>query len=288
VALRAYWKGYLKLSLVSCPVRLYPATSSTSRVALHLLHKDTHNRIRMQPTDPELGAVERADLVKGYEFEKDHYVVLEEDEIERLQVETSKTISIEKFVDRSEISSVFYDSPYYLAPDGAVAEEAYRVIREAMAKTGRTALARLVLSRRERPVAIDAHGKGLLLSTLRSAKEVRDAAPYFEEIDDEPAEPEMLALAERIIEQKSAPFDAADFEDRYESALLDLIQAKMKGRDPVIAPPPERPNVINLMDALKKSLGKDARPAAKPEARAPLRARAKASAKPKARLRKAS
>jgi DNA end-binding protein Ku len=275
VALRAYWKGYLKLSLVSCPVRLYPATSSSSRVSLHLLHKDTHNRIRMQPTDP--------DLVKGYEFEKDHYVVLEEDEIERLQVETSKTIAIEKFVDRSEISSVYYDSPYYLAPDGAVAEEAYRVIRAAMAETGRTALARVVLSRRERPVAIDPHGKGLLLTTLRPSKEVRDAAPYFEEIGDDAPDPEMLELAKRIIEQKTAPFEQGEFEDRYENALLELIQAKMKGRKPVVAAPPARPNVINLMDALKKSLGKEA----KGDEPSPARETPRSRAKPKGRLRKA-
>ncbi len=265
MAPRASWKGHLKLSLVSCPVRLYTATSKSDQISFHLLHKDTKNRIQMKPHDPELGVIERADLVKGYEFEKDQYVVVEKEELEEIQIASSKTIEIESFVDASEIDPRYLDTPYYVAPDGPVAEETFRVLHHAMATRNKAALARVVLSSRERLLVVTVLDKGLAATTLRTAREVRDHGAYFDDIGDAPIDEEMLGLAEMIIDQHSGSFDASTFEDRYQLALLDLVKAKIKGSKPVIAKSPERGKVINLMDALKKSLeeGERKKPPAK-------------------------
>jgi DNA end-binding protein Ku len=266
MAPRSTWKGHLRLSLVSCPVRLYNATSRSEKVSFHLLQKDTHNRIQMKPHDPELGPVERSDLVKGYQYEKDQYVVFTEEDFDKVQIETSKAIVIEKFVDAAEVDPIYFDSPYYVAPDGAVAEETFRVIQQAMRKEDKVALSRVVLSNRERLIALMCRDKGFVMMTLRSANEVRDAKDYFTDIKDEEPEPEMLELAERLIEQKSGEFDPSEFSDRYQDAVIEMVKAKVKGQEPVLAKAPERGKVINLMDALKRSL-EDAKPAAESKPR---------------------
>lgn len=281
MAPRTSWKGHLRLSLVSCPVRLYNATSSSGKVSFHLLHKDTHNRIRMKPHDPELGAVERADLVRGYEYEKDQYVILDEEDFEKIEIESNKTINIERFVDESAVDQIYLDQPYYLAPDGAMAEETFRVIHEAMRQQKKVALSRLVLSSRERLIAIGVRDKGFLVTTLRTADEVRDHKLYFAEIDEGKPEKEMLDLAAQLIKQKAGPFDPSTFKDRYEEALLELVKAKIAGEEPVVAQAPERGNVINLMDALKRSLEESGgKPAAKSRSRkAPAKSRARKARK---------
>jgi DNA end-binding protein Ku len=280
MAPRASWKGYIKLSLVSCPVRLYPAVSANEKIRFNQLHKDTHNRINMKPVDPELGLVERADLVRGYEYEDKQYIIIEDEDLEAVRIESNHTLNIEAFVDESEVDVIYQDSPYYLAPDGKMAEETFAVLRDAMQAAGKVAIARLVMSSRERIVTIGARDKGMFVTTLRDPREVRSTAAYFDEIPDIKADPEMLQLAEKLIEQKVTSFNPAAYEDRYESALMEMIKEKLKGHKPIIAAAPERGNVINLMDALKASLGQ-AKPAApsksKPEA-AP--AAKKAPAKP--------
>ncbi|MBI1187850.1 MAG: Ku protein [Alphaproteobacteria bacterium] len=259
---RAYWKGYLKLSLVACPVKLFSATaSSASRVSFNMIHKDTRNRVAQRYHDPELGEVERADLVKGYQFEKDKYVIVTPEELEEIEIESSKTISIDGFVDAPDIDPIYLDSPYFLAPDGPVAEETYAVILKAMQETNKVAIARIVLSGRERLVAIQPKPEGFLLTTLRAAKEVKSAADAFEPLDVKISD-DMLTMAEQIIKQKTIPFDPAAFEDRYEQALLALVRSKIAGGEPVITKAPERGNVINLMDALRRSIEEERRPPA--------------------------
>jgi DNA end-binding protein Ku len=284
---RSTWKGHLKLSLVSCPVRLYNAVSRSERVSFHLLHKDTHNRIQMKPHDPELGPVERSDLVKGYEYEKDQYVIFTDEDFEKIQIESTKSISIEKFVDADEVDEIFYETPYYLAPDGTVAEETFRVVQWAMREKNKVGLSRVVLSSRERLIALAPRDKGLLVMTLRNADEVRDASEFFTDIQDEQPEKEMLDLASALIEQKSGAFDPSEFKDRYQEAVVEMVKAKVKGQEPVIATAPERGKVINLMDALRQSLDADRKPAAKSQPRKAA-ADKKPAAKPSTAKRKRS
>jgi DNA end-binding protein Ku len=279
MAPRASWKGYIKLSLVSCPVRLYPAVSGSERIAFNQLHKDTHNRINMKPVDPELGLVERSDLVRGYEYEDKQYIITEDSDLEAVRIESNHTLNIEAFVDESEVDVIYQDSPYYLAPDGAMAEETFAVLRDAMRAAGKVAIARLVLSSRERVVTIGAREKGMFVTTLRDPREVRSTSAYFDEIPDIKADPEMLQLAEKLIEQKVTKFDPKQYEDRYETALMAMIKEKLKGHKPIIAAAPERGNVINLMDALKASLGQ-AKPAAPSKSKTAEPAAAKKPAKP--------
>jgi DNA end-binding protein Ku len=259
MALRAYWKGHLKLSLVSCPVALYSALSRSTRVSFNMLHGKTHNRIQMKPHDPELGEVERSELVKGYEYEKGKYIVLSEDDLQKVRIESSQSIVIERFVDPAQLDPIYFDSPYYLAPDGAAAEETYRVLHQAMREEKKIALSRLVLATREHPVAIKIQDKGFVLSTLRAADEVHDARPYFAEVEDAESDPEMLGLAKQLIKQKTGKLEPAVFHDRYQDALKELIQAKIAGQEPVVAEAPEHGGkVIDLMEALKRSLKGDA------------------------------
>ena len=267
MAPRASWKGYLKLSLVSCPVRLYPATSSSERITFNQLHKKTHNRINMKPVDPELGLVERSDLIKGYQYEDKQYVIIEESDLESVRIESTHTMNIEAFVDEDSVDVIYLDAPYYLAPDGAMAEETFLVLREAMRKTGKLAIARLVLSSRERVITIGPRESGMFVCTLRNPNEVRGTAEYFSTIAAGEPDPEMLQLAEKLIEQKYTTFDPRKYEDRYEIALMQMIKDKLKGHKPIIAAAPERGNVINLMDALKASLSQ-----AKPPARSKSKA----------------
>ncbi|QDZ03085.1 Ku protein [Nitratireductor mangrovi] len=261
MAPRASWKGYLKLSLVSCPVRLYPATSSKDRITFNQLHKDTHNRINMKPVDPELGLVERSDLVKGYEYEDNQYVIIEPSDLDAVKIESNHTMNIEAFVDEESVDTIYLDTPYYLAPDGAMAEETFVVLREALRKSGKLAIARLVLSSRERVITISPRETGMFVCTLRNPNEVRGTAEYFGNIPVGEPDKEMLALAEQLIEQRSTEFDPKDYEDRYEIALMDMIKEKLKGHKPIVAAAPERGNVVNLMDALKASLSQQKPPA---------------------------
>lgn len=261
MAPRAYWKGYLKLALVSCPVKLYTATSSANKISFNQLHKDTMNRVNMKYHDPELGEVERSDLVKGYQFEKDKYVVIDKEDLEAIQIESNKTIDIEGFVDAADIDELYYDSPYFLGPDGPVAEETYAVIREALKNTDKIGIARIVLSGRERIIALSPRNNGMVMTTLRYKDEVRDEDHYFDDLDVK-IDTELQQMAEMIINQKAMAFDAGQFEDRYEAALMELVKAKVAGKEPVISKAPEQGKVVNLMDALKASIEEERAPAA--------------------------
>ncbi|MFO1186114.1 MAG: Ku protein [Alphaproteobacteria bacterium] len=262
MAARAYWKGYLKLSLVSAPVKLFSATSpSANKVSFNFLHKDTHNRINMRPHDPELGEVDRADLVKGYQFEKDRYVVFTPEEIEAVQIESSKTIDIDGFVNESEIDPIYLDSPYYLGPDGPVADETYAVVMEAMRRAKKVAIARIVIAGRERLIAIAPKDNVLRLTTLRTNNEVRAASDYVEPIKAK-VSADALEMAQQIIAKRPIKFEPDKFVDRYEEAVLDMVKAKIAGKEPVVSKAPERGQVINLMDALRRSIEEERRPAA--------------------------
>ena len=261
---RPTWQGHLRLSLVSCPVTLHTATSRAGEVHFNMLHKDTHNRIRMIPTDPELGPVDRADIVKGFEIDKDRYVVVTPEEIENVRLETTRTIDIERFVDEADIDRIYWDEPYFLAPDGDMAVEAFSVIREAMDRSEKVALARLVMHQRERLLALEPRGRGILAYTLRTHDEVRDEDDVFGDIPKSRPPAEMVEIAARIIDQKAGPFDPNDFTDRYEDALRELIAEKQKrhGRK-VTAPEPKSAEVVDLMAALKASLGGKGKAASK-------------------------
>src|ERR1700761_2090744 len=267
MAARPTWQGHLKLSLVSCPVALYTAVDRGGEVHFNMLHKDTHNRIRMIPTDPETGPVDRADIVKGYEIEKGRYVVIEPEEIDAVRLESTRTIDIDRFVDEDEINRLYWNDPYYLVPDGKQAVEAYTVIREAMHKAGKIALGRLVLHQRERMLALEPRDTGMIAWSLRSHDEVRDSADFFDDIPDEKPDAAMIEIAAKIIEQREGPFDPSKFVDRYEDALRDLIKRKEKGAVRVQdIEEPEDTNVVDLMEALRRSLGKAGAGAKKPPA----------------------
>ena len=279
---RASWKGYLKLSLVSCPVKLFPATSaSAGKISFNLLHKDTLNRVQQKYHDPELGEIDRADLVKGYQFEKDRYVVVTAEELEAVEIESSKTVDIDGFVDAEDIDTIYLDSTYYMAPDGPIAEETFAVILEAMRRANKVAIARIVLAGRERLVAIEPIDDGFRIMTLRSAREVREPSYALEKLNAKYTE-DMLAMAQQIIASKQAEFDPASFEDRYENALMELVKSKINGGTPVITKAPERGNVVNLMDALRRSIEEERRPPAPSLGKAAAPAKAAKGAAPKA------
>jgi len=255
MATRPTWQGYLRLSLVSCPVALYTATSRSGEVHFNMLHKDTMNRIKMVPTDPETGPVDRSDIVKGYEIEKGRYVVVTNDEIQNVRLETTRTLDIERFVGEGEIDRLYFNDPYFLVPDGDMAVEAFTVIREAMEKADRVALGRLVMHQRERLMALEPRERGILAYTLRSKREVRDAEEIFDRIPDAKVNAQMVDIASRIIEQQEGPFDPSQFNDRYEDALRALIKEKEKGHTVKAPEQPKEAEVIDLMEALKRSLG---------------------------------
>src|SRR5258708_1866023 len=254
-ALRSNWKGYLRVSLVSCPVRLYVASSSAEKISFHNLVPGSMSRISMVPTDPSSGKpVRREELLKGYEFEKGRYVVVSEEELEQLQVESNRVIDVTQFVADDEVDPLYLDSPYWLAPDGKMANETFRVIVEAMRREGRVGVGRLVLSSRERPVLLSPRGKGIMVRTLRAPDEGRRETPYFEDIEEGPLDQSAITLAQQIVAQKSAPFDPQMFVDRYQEALSGLIKAKIKGEKVVTPEIAEPAPVVDLMAALKKSL----------------------------------
>ncbi|HEX4199217.1 MAG TPA: Ku protein [Caulobacteraceae bacterium] len=255
MATRPTWQGHLKLSLVTCPVALYTAINSGGDVHFNLINPKTNNRIRMITTDPDTGPVERADLVKGYEVSKGEYILVTQDEIDSVRLESTKTIDIERFVAEDDIDRLYWDNPYFLAPDGKLAQEAFSVIRTAMEKSDQIALGRVVIGTRERILALEPRGKGILAYTIRSQAEVRSPDEIFDGISDKAPDPAMIAIAEKIIEQKEGPFDPSQFVDRYEAALKALIEDKSKGHKPAQVAEPEDTNVVDLMAALRASLG---------------------------------
>lgn len=285
MAARPTWQGQLKLSLVTCPVALYTATTSTNDVRFHLINPETNNRIRMVPTDPDTGPVERSDLVRGYEVSKDEYVLFDEADFDKVRLESTKTISIDKFVDESEIDRLYWADPFFVVPEKGAGLEAFAVIRDAMKKQGKVALGCLVLRGKERQLALEVRGKGLVAYTLRAQDEVRDAGDYFDDIKTVKADADMVEIAARIIGQKEADFDPTDFKDRYDDALREMIKAKAKGgKGTVDVAEPDDTNVIDLMAALRSSLKGSAgsektAPAKKTAAKAPSK---KAAPKKKA------
>lgn len=285
MAPRPAWKGYLKLSLVSCAVELTGATDQSEKVSFRVINRKTGNTVRRQYVDGVTGKpVADEDEVKGYEVGDDEYLLIEEEEIEAVQIESSHTLAIESFVDRADIPQIYFDTPYYLTPADDVSEEAFAVIREAMAKQKKAGIARIVLYRREPPVMIEPFDKGLLLTTLRYDKTVRKPDEVFGDLPKIKLDAELVELATHIIDKKQHEFDPSGFEDRYQDALLELIQAKQKGKKPPTVRPAERPaNVVNLFDALKKSLAGESGGEAKAERKPAHGKRTPAKASPRSR-----
>jgi len=278
MAYRPSWQGHLKLSLVTCPVALYTATNSGGDVHFNLINPKTNNRIKMITTDPDSGPIERSDLVKGYEVSKGEYILLTDEEIKSVKLESTKTIDIERFVPGDEIDRIYWDNPYYLAPDGKLAQEAFGVIRTALEKSGQIALGRIVMATRERILALEPRGKGILAYTIRSDAEVRQPDEIFSAISDAKPDAGMISIAEKIIEQQEGPFDPSQFVDRYEEALKALIEDKKKGHKPAKVAEPDDTNVVDLMAALRASLKEKgvAKPTAKSKpAKAPAKAKAR-------------
>jgi DNA end-binding protein Ku len=273
MAPRPSWKGYLKLSLVSCPIALYPAASSSERISFNRINKKTGNRLKQQLVDAETGeTVEKENIGRGYEIGKGQYLEIQDEEIEKIRIESSHTIVIDTFVPRPEIDDRYLDSPYYIAPTDRVGQEAFAVIRDAIHDKGMVALARVVLSRREHVMMLEAFDKGLLATVLRYSYEVRDQTPYFEDISDSKLPVDMKELAAHIVDSKTSHFDPSTFVDHYETALVAMLRAKQAGRvteAPKSEPAPHR--VINLMDALRASIGRETKkkpPAASTRTRA--------------------
>jgi DNA end-binding protein Ku len=266
MAPRPAWKGYLKLSLVTCAVELFNATTNSDKVSFRTLNRSTGNRVRRQYIDSESGKpVDKDHEVKGYEVDDGAFILVEEEEIEEIQIESSHTLSLDTFVDKSDIEQIYLDSPYYLAPADEVSEEAFAVIREAMERKRMAGLARIVLWRRERPVVIEPMGKGMLLTTLRYENTVRTPETVVDEVEDVKTDKDMLDLAANFIEKKKAKFDPSKFEDHYQAALHELVETKQSGRKAPVskAAAPKTSNVVNLFDALKQSLAADAEDAPK-------------------------
>ncbi len=282
MAARANWKGYLKLSLVSCAVALYPATTETARVSFNTLNRQTGNRVKRQYVDAETGdVVEAEDQVKGYRVGKNSYILVEDEDLEAIRMESTHTIDIERFVPRDQVDARHLDAPYYIAPDDQVANEAFAVIRDAMRQRGRAGVARVVIARRERMLLLEPLGRGLMGTVLRYPYELRGEEPYFEDIPDLDIPKEMRDLAAHIIDTKSGDFEPETFEDRYEKAVVEMVRAKQGGEAPPEAPSQPKPsNVVNLMDALKRSIEAD-QPKKAPSKTAAERAAKKPAAKRK-------
>jgi DNA end-binding protein Ku len=293
MAVRAYWKGSLKLSLVSCPVLLYPASTSADKTRFHMINRETGNRLKQQMVDAETGdVVENDQKGRGYELKKGEYVEIEKDELDAVQIESNHTIDIDSFVPKDEIDKRYLNHPYYIAPDGKAGVDAFAVIRDAMKDQDRVALARIVLTNREHIIAIEPLGKGLLGTTLRYPYELRDADDYFDDIKNPKISKDMVELASHILDTKAAHFDPSQFKDEYENALKALVRRKASGKPLKSTPREETPdNVVSLIDALKQSL--KGRAVAKRTTHAPTRRSAhrrpaKKAHRSAARARKAS
>ena len=292
VAPRAYWKGYLKLSLVSCPISLFPATSEREKISFHQLHKQSGNRIKYKKIDAETGReVEAADIIKGYEVSKGEYIELEPEELEAVALESKRVIEIDEFVPKADIDELYLNNPYYIVPDGEVGQQAFAVIREAIRKEGMVALGKVVFTSREHIIALEARGKGLMGMTLRYPYEVRNEKDYFDDIEDEKVPKDMLELATHIVDTKRGEFEPKRFEDRYEDALKELLKKKQKG-EKIERPTESKPsNVVDLMEALRQSVstgktgGRDRKPTSSGTGRART---AKKAGRTAARQKKAS
>jgi Ku protein len=293
MAPRAYWKGTFKLSLVTCPVALYPASTAVEKTRFHMINRATGNRLRQQMIDEETGDVVESDQkARGYELAKGKYVEIEGDELDAVQIESNHTIDIDSFVPKDEIDQRYLNHPYYLVPDGKAGVDAFAVIRDAMKEKDRVALARIVLTNREHMMTIEPFGRGLIGTTLRYPYELRDAGEYFDDIKSPRISKDMVELASHILDSKAAHFDPSKFTDQYENALRKLVKRKAAGKPIKAAEPEEREsNVINLMDALKRSVkGKSSarRRTAKPRVRRSTSRRpGKKSHRPAARHRRA-
>jgi DNA end-binding protein Ku len=260
VAPRAYWKGYLKLSLVSCPIALFPATSEREKISFHQLNKDTGNRIRYRKVDAETGKeVDSAKIIKGYEVGKGEYIELDPEELEAVALESKHTLEIDEFVPKSAIDELYMRDPYFIIPDGEVGQQAFAVIREAIRKEGMVALGKIVFTSREHIIALEPRDKGMVGVTLRYPYEVRDPAEYFHEISDEKVPKDMLDLAVHIVDTKRGEFEPQKFEDEYETAVRELLKKKQAGQKIERPKEPARTNVVNLMDALRQSLAAERR-----------------------------
>jgi DNA end-binding protein Ku len=255
MAPRAYWKGYFRLSLVSCPIALFPATSESEKVSFHQLNRKTGHRIRYHKVDEGTGEeVPSDDIVSGYEVGKGRYIEITDDELKAVALESTRTIDIDEFVPRSEIDELYIVRPYYIAPDGKAGQDAFVIIREVIEQMSRVAIGRIVLTSREHIIALEPRGKGIMGTLLRFPYEIRDEKPYFEGISDTKLGKDAMDLAKHIVETKSAHFHPERFKDRYEKALRDLIARKRAGKAIEAPKPVETSNVINLMDALKRSV----------------------------------
>lgn len=264
MAQRPIWRGHLRLALVSCPIALHSVLRASGDLHFHFINPKTGNRVRMVTLDAETDKeVARRDLVRGYEFEKDRYVLMDDEDFENARIESSSTMTVEKFVARDAIEPVYFDASYYMLPDGDAGLDVYVVLRDAIAKSGQAALSRVVISRRERAVAILPLDRGLVMHTLHEPRDLYDYEKLFEQMPRAKPDPEMVKLATQLIERQEAKFEPADFEDRYEARLRQVIEAKLKGEG-ITPQEPEAPrgdNVIDLMAALKRSLGQNAKPA---------------------------
>jgi DNA end-binding protein Ku len=260
MAARAYWRGQIRLALVSIPVEIFTATKSGASIAFNQIHEPTGKRIKYEKVVPGIGAVDPDEIVKGYEYEKGSYVLIDEEEIEAVKLESKKTLELTQFVDHDEIDVLYYEKPYFVVPADDLAEEAYIVLREALRRTKKVALGQLAMRGREYIVSMKPCGRGIILETLRYADEVHKAQAYFRDIGEAKPDEELLDLAETLINKKTAPFDASKFHDRYVEALHDLIERKRKGKtiqtDDEDKAPAKGMNVVDLMAALKRSIEK--------------------------------
>jgi DNA end-binding protein Ku len=260
---RAYWKGYLKLSLVSCPIALYPATSEREKISFHQINRETGNRIRYRKVDAETGEEVPADeIIKGYEAAKGEYIEIDPEELEAIALESKRVIEIESFVPKKEIDELYVNNPYYIVPDGEVSQQAFAVIREAIRKEGMVAIGKVVFTSREHMIALEPRGKGMMGVTLRYPYEVRKEKDYFADIPDEKVPKDMLDLASHIVATKRAHFEPEKFEDQYEDALKELLKKKQAGEEIERPKTPDRSNVINLMEALRQSVKAGSKPRA--------------------------
>ncbi|NJR80193.1 Ku protein [Sphingomonas corticis] len=268
MAARAYWQGQIRLALVSIPVEIYSATKSGAQVSFHQIHEPSGQRIKYEKVAPGVGPVDPDEIMKGFEVEKGEYVLLDQDEIDAVKLESKKTLELTQFVDASDIDVLYYEKPYFVVPADDLAEEAFIVLREALKRTKKVGLGQLAMRGREYVVSLKPCGRGMVLETLRYADEVNKAQGYFRDIGDAKPEPELLELAEALIEKKSGAFDPREFHDRYVDALKDLIERKKKARGRKIIEDKDDgggrsgSNVVDLMAALKKSMEGKAAPAA--------------------------
>jgi DNA end-binding protein Ku len=274
---RPIWRGHLRLALVSCPIALYSANHDRGSLHFNLINPKTGNRIKMVTQDAETGdQLSRGDLVKGYEYKKDGYLIVTDEDFESARIESSSTVKIDKFVDAHSIDPIYFDASYYVAPDGDSGEDVYVVLRDAIAATGKVALSRVVIARREHPIAIMPMGKGLVAHTLHEERDLNDYAGLFDHLPAAKPDPDMIQLAKQLIDRQTGDYDPADIEDRYETRLRAVIDAKLKGEgiEPEETAEPDRSNVVDLMAALRKSLGQagenePAPPKKSPGAKAP-------------------